>query len=82
VTVTRDSLCIESVNPELGFNKATIKAKCKGTDEFVFGINLGYLLDTLRQLNGDTVALEMNDALSPITIKERGFLALVMPIRV
>jgi len=82
VTVTTKSLCIESINPELGFNKAAIKAECKGTAEFVFGINLAYLLDTLKQLKKDTVTLEMNDALSPITIKEKGFLALLMPMRI
>jgi len=82
ITVTGDSLCIESINPELGFNKSAIKAECKGSTEFVFGINLGYLLDTLRQLKNDTVTLQMTDALAPIKIIEKGFLALVMPMRV
>jgi DNA polymerase-3 subunit beta len=82
VTVTANSLCVESVNPELGSNKSTIKAECKGSTEFVFGVNLGYLLDTIRQLKNDTVTLQMTDTLSPIKIAEPGFLALVMPMRI
>jgi DNA polymerase-3 subunit beta len=82
LTVTKNRLCIESVDPGLGLNKSAIKAECHGTEELAFGINLGYLLDTLRQLKKDNVTLQMTDPLSPIKIVEEDFLALLMPMRI
>ena len=82
IEVRKGRLSIESINPELGFNKAAINAESTTPGNFVFGINLMYLLETLEQLKEKKVTLQMTDPIAPIKIVEKEFLALIMPMRI
>jgi DNA polymerase-3 subunit beta len=82
IEVAKGRLSIEAMNPELGFNKATINAESTASGNFVFGINLIYLLETLEQLKEKKVTLQMTDPIAPIKVVEKDFLALVMPMRI
>jgi DNA polymerase-3 subunit beta len=74
---------ISSSNPDLGAVKEDLEAEYKG-DTFQVGFNARYLLDVLNILEDEKVVLTMGDELSPCVLRsefDRGFLALVMPMR-
>jgi len=50
-------------------------------EELVITFNPKYLVDPLKALAGDTVAMHFFDALSPGMYKEEGFLYVIMPLR-
>ncbi|MBI3804029.1 MAG: DNA polymerase III subunit beta [Nitrospirae bacterium] len=74
---------LSSNNPELGEADEEVTASFTG-EGFSTGFNARYLLDALSVLEGEEATLEFKDALSPCLIKEegKGFLAVVMPMRV
>ena len=74
---------ISSSNPELGEVKEDIDTEYKG-DSFQVGFNARYFLEILSVVKDEKVILELGDELSPCVIRsefDRGFLALVMPMR-
>jgi DNA polymerase-3 subunit beta len=74
---------ISSSNPDLGEVKEDLDADYKGKT-FQVGFNARYFLDVLNVLADDKVVLQMGDELSPCVIRsefDRGFLALIMPMR-
>ena len=76
------SLTIETINPGVAENKASINAKLTGDTDFACGFNLAFVIDVLKVLEGTEVTFKMHDSLSPCKIEEDGFLALIMPMRI
>jgi len=76
-------ILLNSNNPEMGEANEEVTASFTG-EGFSTGFNARYLLDALSVLEGEEATLEFKDALSPCLIKEegKGFLAVVMPMRV
>lgn len=76
-------MVLSSNNPEMGEANEEVTASFAG-EGFSTGFNARYLLDALSVLEGEEATLEFKDALSPCLIKEegKGFLAVVMPMRV
>lgn len=76
-------ILLSSNNPELGEANEEITTGFRG-EGLTTGFNARYLLDVLTALEGEEATLEFKDALSPCVIKEeeKGFLAVVMPMRV
>ena len=76
-------MLLSSNNPEMGEASEEVAASFAG-EGFSTGFNARYLLDALSVLEGEEATLEFKDALSPCLIKEegKGFLAVVMPMRV
>ena len=75
---------ISSSNPDVGEVKEELAADFKGSN-LQIGFNPRYFLDLLNVLEDEKVILELKDEVSPCTIRsefDRGFLALVMPMRV
>ncbi len=82
-SVSPGHLEISSSNPDLGEVKEDLEAEYKG-DTFQVGFNARYFLDVLNVLADEKVVLSLGDELSPCVVKsefDRGFLALVMPMR-
>lgn len=74
---------ISSSNPDLGEVKEEVEAEYKG-ETFQVGFNARYFLDVLAIVTDEKIVLELGDELSPCMIRsefDRGFLALVMPMR-
>lgn len=79
----KGQVLLSASNPEMGEAKEEIGTSFSG-DGFTTGFNARYLLDALAALEGKEATLEFKDALSPCLIKEKpkGFLAVIMPMRV
>ncbi len=74
---------ISSSHPDLGEASEEIAIDYKGA-AFQVGFNPRYFLDVLSVLEDEKVVLELKDEVSPCLVRsefDRGFLALVMPMR-
>jgi DNA polymerase III subunit beta len=74
---------IRSSSPDLGEAKEQIDIQYKG-ETFKIGFNAKYLLDVLTILSDEQLVMELGDELSPCVIRsefDKGFLSLVMPMR-
>lgn len=82
-TLESGRILLNSNNPEMGEANEEVSASFTG-EGFSTGFNARYLLDALSVLEGEEATLEFKDSLSPCLIKEegKGFLAVVMPMRV
>lgn len=81
---SQGSLEISSSHPDLGEAKDEIEIDYKGSN-FQVGFNPRYFLDVLNVLEDEKLVLELKDEVSPCLIRsefDRGFLALVMPMRI
>jgi DNA polymerase-3 subunit beta len=75
---------VRSSNPDLGEAVEEVAIEYKGAS-FQVGFNPRYFLDLLEVLEDEKVVLELKDEVSPCVIRsefDRGFLALVMPMRI
>lgn len=55
--------------------------ECQYEGDFEFALNAEYLLDVLTRLKGDVVKFELRQSLSPIVIREDGYVNVIMPQR-
>lgn len=77
-------LKLTSSNPEMGETREEVLVDYKG-QKFEVAFNPRYLVDVLSVLEDQKVVLELKDEVSPCVVRsefDRGFLALVMPMRV
>jgi len=74
---------LSSSNPELGDAREELDMEYQGTDLSV-GFNARYLLDILQVQDQDKICMILKDNLSPglvKPIKDDGYLAVIMPMR-
>ena len=84
LTFRDGSMDMLAEDPELGEAHETIEIDYKGPDLTV-GFNARYLLDVLSLIHDEGITIELSDDLSPAVVKpleEKGFLAVVMPMRI
>lgn len=82
-SISPGHLEIRSANPDLGEVKEDVEVQYKG-ETFQVGFNARYFLDILNVLQDEQIVLELGDELTPCILRsefDRGFLALVMPMR-
>jgi DNA polymerase-3 subunit beta len=75
---------VSASHPDLGEASEEIPIDYKGAT-FQVGFNPRYFLDVLSVLEDEKLVLELKDEISPCVIRsefDRGFLALVMPMRI
>lgn len=75
---------VSSANPDMGEATEEIVADYKGSS-FAVGFNPRYFLDLLDVVEDEKIVLEFKDEVSPCLIRsefDRGFLSLVMPMRI
>ncbi len=75
---------ISSSHPDLGEASEEVAIDYKGT-KFQVGFNPRYYLDLLGVMEDEKVVLELKDEVSPCVVRsefDRGFLALIMPMRI
>jgi len=88
ITLTLDTniLTVQGDDPEKGKASDAMSVDYDGKD-FVAGYNARYLVDVLEACPGDTVTLQVSEALDPLIIKpeteeeDSSFLGIVMPVR-
>ena len=81
---TKNNLDITSNTPEVGEAKESLSVAYKGRD-LAIAFNPEFLIDPLKNLPDDTIALELIDEMSPGVIKinsAQRFLYVLMPMRV
>jgi DNA polymerase-3 subunit beta len=75
---------VSASHPDLGEASEEIPIDYKGA-AFQVGFNPRYFLDVLNVLEDEKLVLELKDEISPCVVRsefDRGFLALVMPMRI
>ena len=84
VTFGSGLLTLFSSNPDFGEALEELPARYEG-EPLSTGFNARYLLDVLAVMEGDSVSLQMDTALSPCLLQEAetpGFKCVVMPIKI
>ncbi|WHZ23844.1 MAG: DNA polymerase III beta subunit [Nitrospira sp.] len=84
VSFAPGSMTLFSSNPDYGEATEELAARYEGED-LNTGFNARYLLDALSVMDGESVSLQMDTALSPCLMQEAespGFKCVVMPIKV
>ena len=84
VTFESGLLTLFSSNPDIGEALEELPARYEG-EPLNTGFNARYLLDVLAVMEGDSVSLQMDTALSPCLLQEAetpGFKCVVMPIKI
>lgn len=84
VTFAPGSMTLFSSNPDYGEATEELVARYEG-EALNTGFNARYLLDALSVMDGESVSLQMDTALSPCLIQEAespGFKCVVMPIKI
>ena len=84
LTFSKKAITLFSSHPDMGEAQEEIPAGFNG-EEFSAGFNARYLLDVLGVMDGETVTLNMEAALSPCLLRESenpSFQAVVMPVKV
>lgn len=84
VTFSPGGMTLFSSNPDYGEATEELVARYEG-EPLNTGFNARYLLDALSVMDGESVSLQMDTALSPCLIQEAespGFKCVVMPIKI
>jgi DNA polymerase-3 subunit beta len=84
VTFAPGKITLFSSNPDFGEATEELSAQYKG-ESLTTGFNARYLLDVLGVVDGESVTLQMDAALSPCLVREpghTGFTCVVMPVKV
>ncbi|MDH5526355.1 MAG: DNA polymerase III subunit beta [Nitrospirota bacterium] len=82
-SLSENLLTLVANNPEQGEATEEIAVEYAGADMST-GFNARYFIDVLQNVDGESVRVETNDALSPCLIRDQGdpgYLSLVMPMR-
>jgi DNA polymerase-3 subunit beta len=84
MTISPNRITLFSSNPDFGEATEDLPAKYSG-ESLTTGFNARYLLDVLGVMDGESITLQMDTALSPCLVREpgnTGFTCVVMPIKV
>ena len=78
--VFKNKLVISKSTPDVGEFHEELAVEYQGK-ELVIGFNPIYLIDILKNLNEDTISLEMVDGEKPGVIRISGYVYIVLPMR-
>lgn len=82
LTFADNNLVVSTNTPDIGESRETIPVKYSGA-EITVAFNPDYMMDPLKNLSNDEVAIELTDSLSPAVLKcDIPFLYVLMPMRV
>ena len=84
VTLETGRLTLFTSNPDVGEATEDLTVQYRG-ENLTTGFNVRYLLDALAVMDGETVHLEMKNALSPCLLRpegDPGFMCVIMPMKV
>ena len=82
LTFADNNLVVSTNTPDIGESRETIPVKYSG-EEISVAFNPDYMMDPLKNLANDEIAIELTDSLSPAVVKcDIPFLYVLMPMRV
>ncbi|MDP2044312.1 MAG: DNA polymerase III subunit beta [Candidatus Omnitrophota bacterium] len=78
--VFKNKLVISKSTPDVGESREELAVEYQGR-ELVIGFNPVYLIDILKNLNEETINLELTDSEKPGVIRTNGYVYIVLPMR-
>ncbi|HDR68009.1 MAG TPA: DNA polymerase III subunit beta, partial [Bacteroidaceae bacterium] len=81
----KDVMVLETKTPDLGESEEEISIESDVKEELSIGINAQFLMDTLREIESDSITIGMSSQMSPVTIcpeDDPDFLSVIMPIQI
>jgi len=78
--VFKNKLVISKSTPDVGESREELAVEYQGK-ELVIGFNPAYLIDILKNLNEETISLELTDSEKPGVIRTSGYIYIVLPMR-
>ncbi len=78
--VFKNKLVISKSTPDVGEFHEELAVEYQGR-ELVIGFNPAYVMDVLKNLNEETISLELTDAEKPGVIRISGYVYIVLPMR-
>jgi len=78
--LTKNKLIISKTTPDLGESWEELECSYSGK-EMIIGFDYNFLLDVLKNLKTEKIELELKDPESPGVIRIRGYIYIVLPIR-
>src|SRR3989338_7812534 len=78
--VFKNKLVVSKSTPDVGESREEVAVSYQGK-ELIIGFNPGYLIDVLKNLEADTIELELTDSEKPGVIRAEGYVYIVLPMR-
>ncbi len=78
--VFKNKLVVSKSTPDVGESREEIPIEYKGK-ELVIGFNPAYLIDVLKNLQTESIELELTDSEKPGVIRIDGYIYIVLPMR-
>ena len=78
--VFKNKLVISKSTPDVGESREELAVEYQGR-ELVIGFNPVYLIDILKNLDEETINLELTDSEKPGVIRTNGYVYIVLPMR-
>jgi DNA polymerase-3 subunit beta len=78
--VFKNKLAVSKSTPDIGESHEEVAIEYQGK-EMVIGFNPNYLVDVLKNLNIDSIELELVDGEKPGVIRTNGYVYIVLPMR-
>ena len=82
---SKEKLIIEARTPDLGEAEEEILIESNSKENISVGINAQFLLEALREMDSNTVAVGITGQMSPLTItpdNNREYISVIMPIKI
>ncbi len=82
--IEEDQLKLKAVIPEIGKVEEIIELDEKGKEKFEISFSARYMMDSLRNVSGDSINLSFKNAIAPIIVRsdeEEDYIQLFQPIR-
>lgn len=85
LTFTKNILRVEVKTPELGECKEEISIEFSSSEEISIGLNALFLMDSLREMESNSITIGITGQMNPVTIKpdnDANFVSVIMPIKI
>jgi len=77
----KDKLVVSKSTPDIGESREELEVKYQGK-ELAIGFNPNYLMDVLKNLENETIEIELTDSEKPGVIRQEGYIYIVLPMRI
>jgi len=78
--VFKNKLVVSKTTPDIGESREEMSIKYQGK-EMAIGFNPNYLIDVLKNLQDETIELEVSDSERPGVMRVDGYIYIVLPMR-
>jgi DNA polymerase-3 subunit beta len=78
--VFKDKLVVSKMTPDVGESREELAAEYSGS-EMIVGFNPQYMMDVLKNINDETLELELVGVDKPCVIRKENYLYLALPMR-